>query len=236
MIDVHTHIIPGVDDGSPDLEDSLLMAELSIESGVDTVIATPHSHEPGEGQREHIRHIKQGFELLREEIRKRKLPLTLWQGMEIYCTSDMEELFENGLVLPMNGTDHYLIEFPFEAGPERCRRHIRTVLEAGGVPVIAHPERYTCIQKDPKEAERWIRMGGLLQINKGSPFGSYGRRARKAAVRMLDAGQVTFVGSDAHSPYFRTTHMEEIQRFLEEEYSERTARLLLEENARQHFG
>ena len=235
MIDIHAHIIPGVDDGSPDLTDSLLMAELSVESGVDTVIATPHSHVPGEGQREHLMHIRRQAALLREALIRRKIPLTLLLGMEIFCTPDLKDLLEAGLVLPMNGTDHYLIEFGFTMSAQRCRDHIRTVLEAGGVPVIAHPERYDAIQKDPQEARRWIRMGCLLQINKGSVFGSYGRGAKKAAIRMLDAGEVTFVGSDAHSPYRRTTHMEEIQDFLREEYSEKTARLLLGENARVHF-
>ena len=103
MIDIHAHIIPGVDDGSPDLTDSLLMAELSVESGGDTVIATPHSHVPGEGQREHLMHIRRQAALLREALIRRKIPLTLLLGMEIFCTPDLKDLREAGLVLPMNG-------------------------------------------------------------------------------------------------------------------------------------
>lgn len=235
MVDIHTHILPGVDDGSPDLLDSMLMAELAAESDVNTIFATPHSHVAGETPEEHLAHIRESFQRLEEEIRKRKIPLLLVQGMEIFCGPDLRELLENGLALPLGDSGRYLIEFRFGEGAATCRRHIETVLEWGGHPVIAHPERYDCIQQDRNEAKRWSDMGCQLQVNRGSAFGHFGRAAQKAAVRMLRDRLVTYVASDAHSPYRRTTFMGDIREYLCEEYSAELATRLLEGNARRYL-
>ncbi len=235
MIDIHTHIIPGVDDGSPDLTDSMLMVDLALESGVDIVFATPHSHVYSEGPEEHLRHIRRNFRALRQTVREQGRPLELIQGMEIFCTDDLEELLIKHLVLPYAGTRRYLIEFPFEEKALICRRHIRTVLDAGGSPVIAHPERYACIQKLRGEAEEWVGMGCQLQINKGSVFGKFGKAAAKTAERLLKDDLVTYAASDAHSPYRRTTHMEDIEEYLTMNYSGTYARKLLEENAEKYL-
>ena len=113
MIDIHTHILPGVDDGCPDLFDSILLAELAVESGVRTVIATPHSHSIPDS-REHMRRILDAYQTLRREIEDRGIPLELLLGMEILCWDDFEDRFREGTVLPLNGTEFYLIEFDFE--------------------------------------------------------------------------------------------------------------------------
>ena len=234
MVDIHAHIIPDVDDGSPDLTDSMLMVDLALESGVDTVFATPHSHVYWEGPEKHLEHIKNNFMLLRRTIREKKRPLKLMPGMEIFCTDDLKELLEENWVFPLGNTDRYLIEFPFGESAAVCRSHIETVLDYGK-PIIAHPERYECIQKLDGEAQRWISMGCQLQINKGSVFGRFGRHAAKAAMYMLKEDLVTYVASDAHSPYRRTTHMGDIREFLEEEYSEGYALRLLEDNPKQYL-
>ncbi len=235
MIDIHTHIIPGVDDGSPDLTDSLLMCELALEGGTDTVIATPHSHVPGIDARRHRRQILDGFRVLREAAAERRLPLRLLLGMEIFCAEDLRQGLEEGLFLPMNGTDFCLIEFRFGASAAECRSYINIVKECGRRPVIAHPERYVCVQRDTGEARLWVQEGCRLQINKSSFFGSFGRASRKAAFALLEEGLAEYVGSDAHSPYRRTTYMGDVREFLEEEYSRETAGRLLLENAERDF-
>ena len=235
MIDIHTHILPGVDDGSPDLTDSLLMADLAAEGGTSVVIATPHSHVHREDPGGHLLRIRESFQRLSEAVSERNIPVELLLGMEIFCAGDLLEGLENGWFIPMCGTDRYLIEFRFGAPRSECRAHIDTVLEFGGIPVIAHPERYECIQKDPEEAKRWMRRGCRLQINKGSVFGSFGRASRRTALLLLDNRLVTYVGSDAHSPYRRTTYMGDIRDFLSEEYSPGTAAELLQNRAAQDF-
>lgn len=230
MIDIHAHILPGVDDGSRDMTDSLLMAEMAVESGVDTIIATPHSHVRRDS-REHLRKIRDAFYALRREVAARDLPLEILPGMEIFCCGDLADRFDEGTVLSLNGTERYLIEFAFEEDAARCRRYIETVRERGGLPVIAHPERYVCLQKDPSLADEWIRLGCQLQMNKDSAFGAFGRKARKTAYRLLKKRQYTYVGSDAHSPYGRSTHMGDIREFLLENYSSVMADGLLERSA-----
>lgn len=235
MVDIHAHIIPDVDDGSADLTDSILMVELALESGVDTVFATPHSHVHFEGPEKHLAHIRDNFRLLKRTIREKGLPLKLMPGMEIFCIDDLSYLLEENWVFPLGNTDRYLIEFRFGESAEVCRSHIQTVLDFGGQPVIAHPERYECVQKLDGEAERWIRMGCQLQINKGSVFGSFGRSACKAAMYLLTKDLVTYVASDAHTPYRRTTHMGDIREFLEEEFTRKYAEKLLETNPREYL-
>lgn len=230
MIDIHAHILPGVDDGSPDMFDSLLMAEMAVESGVNTVIATPHSHVHRDAH-EQMRRIREAFRALRTEIAARGIPLEILPGMEIFCWEDLAARFDEGTVLSLNGTDRYLIEFGFEEAAPQCRRYIETVRERGGRPVIAHPERYTCLQKDLSLAGEWIRMGCQLQMNKDSVFGAFGRKARRTALQLLKKRQYSYVASDAHSPYGRTTHMGDIQEFLEKKYSHVIAERLLTRSA-----
>ena len=236
MVDIHTHILPGVDDGSGDMTDSVLMAELAVEGGTDTILATPHSHVPWSEPEDHIIEVKKAYRNLTEELIRRRIALRVLPGMEIWCTDDLEEGIRIGYYPGLNGTDAYLIEFGFDDSAHSCRQHIRTVLDLGKRPVIAHPERYACIQDDIAEAGRWTSEGCLLQINKGSPFGSYGRRAAQAAYDLLRRHLVYCVGSDAHSPYRRTPYMGEIRELLTEEFSRSTARSLLDGNPRELLG
>ena len=230
MIDIHAHILPGVDDGSADIFDSMLLAEMAVESGVDTIIATPHSHVLRDPH-EHMRRIGEAFRMLRKEIAARGLPLEILPGMEIFCTGDLTERFAEGTVLSLNRTDCYLIEFSFGEDAENIRRYIEFIREQGGRPVIAHPERYTCLQKDISLAGEWIRLGCQLQMNKDSFFGAFGRKERRTALRLLKQRQYAYIASDAHSPYGRTTHMGDISNYLEEKHSRSVAERLLTRNA-----
>ena len=151
--------------------------------------------------------------------------------MEIFCCEDLAERFAEGTVLSLNQTDRYLIEFAFESDAAQIRRYIEIVREQGGRPVIAHAERYTCLQRDLSLAGEWIGMDCQLQMNKDSVFGVFGRKARRTALQLLKKRQYTYVASDAHSPYHRTTHMGDIQRFLEEKHSSAMAERLLTRNA-----
>ena len=234
MIDVHAHILPGVDDGSPDLYDSLLLAEMALESGVTAIIATPHSHARRDAH-EHMRRVRAAYDELCGAIAARSLPLTVLPGMELYCADDLPARLTDGTALPLNGTDRMLIEFPFDAPAAFCLRSIETVLRAGFVPVIAHPERYRCVQGLRAPDAKWRRLGCELQLSKDSVFGAYGSRAGRAAARLLRAGAYTCVGSDAHSPYARTTHMGDIRDYLADRLPAEEAALLLGGNARRNL-
>jgi len=114
MIDLHTHILPGLDDGSPDMEESLAMAELAVEGGVHTLVATPHSNQRGRFENYTSVKLRSAFDDFRKAVEDRNLPLRVLPGMEIFCTDDIRILIESGFLTGLNHSDYYLIEFPFD--------------------------------------------------------------------------------------------------------------------------
>lgn len=230
MIDIHTHILPGVDDGAEDLEDSYLMAELAAESGVETIICTPHSNMRGVFENYNTRKLQERLQELNEVVKKRGIPVQILPGMEIYATDDVADRIKAGELLSLNGTKYYLVEFGFHKTSIWMTKILERILRLGVVPVVAHPERYEAVQRDHEVVQLWTDMGCQMQINKGSVFGKFGRGAWKAAGEMLYADQVSYVASDAHSPYQRTTYLRDTYHFLCEEFSRDLAERVLIEN------
>lgn len=229
MTDIHTHILPGLDDGAPDWDSALSMAELAVESGVTVLAATPHCGLPGQEMEGRAERVKDQLAVFRGKLERAGLPLTVCEGMEIFGTEDTAPLLRCGLLIPLNRTRYPLIEFPFEDYSRQATRILGDVARLGYRPVVAHPERYQYVQFDPALLNLWTDMGCLLQINRGSLLGRFGPAAEEAAWAMLDRGFACAVASDAHSPLSRTPWMRDVRELLREEYSESTARLLLED-------
>ena len=230
MIDIHSHVLPGVDDGSADMEMSLEMLALAAESGVHTLVATPHCNIPGEFENYRSQELEELFQELQRAAEREEIPLRLCRGMEAYATPELPELLSGGQIWTLNGGRYFLVEFNFGEDPDFCDDILRECAAMGYRPVIAHPERYFFIQDDPEHAFEWCTAGYALQLNKGSVLGRFGARVQTTADRLLDHGLVACVASDAHRPYERSTHMGEIRDYLREEYGEAYMRLLLEEN------
>lgn len=235
MIDIHAHILPYVDDGAADMADALLMAELAVESGVDTIIATPHSNIPGEVDNYYDPVLAQHMVAFQGQIKASGLPLTLLIGMEIFGTEDVAQKIMEGRLISLNSSGYYLVEFGFRCSGAWITEILNSILAIGKVPVIAHPERYHCVQQNPKLALDWIDLGCQLQMNKGSIFGRFGKASFRTADKLLRNDWITYVASDAHSPYQRTTFMGDVYSFLREEFSEKRARRLLIENAQKYL-
>lgn len=230
MIDLHTHILPGLDDGSQDMEDSLEMCALALEGGVDTIVATPHSNQLGRFENFHSEQLEQRFSLLKQAIAAEQLPVQLYLGMEIFASDDLEEKIHEGALISLNHSRYYLIEFPFDASPWQIGEELEQVFAAGGIPLIAHPERYFCVQEQPALVYHWLQLGCLTQVNKGSPLGRFGRHAARTADFLLINRLATCVASDAHSPYVRTTFMGDIQDYLYDHFGEAEMLRLTREN------
>ncbi len=230
MIDIHAHIMPGVDDGSDNLEESLAMAELAWDSGVDTIVVTPHSNIPGSYENYASPEWRKGFRQLKEYLHQHGCRIRLVTGTEVFATEDVADKIKNGDLIPINGSRYYLMEVPFDADPYWCEEIWESVLRLDKIPVIAHPERYFCIQDDPSILYEWMRMGCLSQVNKGSVFGRFGRTAKRTAEILLDHNLITCVASDAHSPYMRTTFMADVRDYLLDVYGERRMERLLYRN------
>lgn len=230
MIDLHTHVLPGVDDGSRGMDESLALLAMAADSGVDTLVATPHCNIPDAFENYAGPEMDLLFRELEEERARAGIPLRLLRGMEVFATPDLPQLLCDGRVWTLNGTKYFLMEFSFEEDPDFCRHVLRRSRERGFWPIIAHPERYDFIQDDPQLAFEWCIEGYGLQINKGSLLGRFGPDVKWTADLLMQHGLAACVASDAHSPYQRSTHMTQLREYLLEEYGEAYMRLLLEEN------
>lgn len=230
MIDLHTHILPGLDDGSPDLETSVLMAAVAAESGVTHLVATPHSNQRGAFENYASTALQVRFDCLRTAVHEAGIPLELSLGMEIFGTGDVLQLLHDGRLLTLGGGRYLLIEFGFHEDPLRIERLLDALLADGYWPVVAHPERYYGLQRMPNYLYDWANRGIVLQVNKGSLFGRFGRGAQALAAAMLERGLVGCVASDAHGPDVRTPDLAGAWDYLAERCSEELARCLLEDN------
>ena len=226
MIDLHSHILPELDDGSQSLQESLAMARMAVESGVTAMAATPHCA----GAR--AREVYEAWKLLRIALKENRIPLKLFPGMEIFGTEDTLQLLRDGKLFTLNGSRYPLIEFSFASGGEEETRILRSLCKAGLRPVVAHPERYAYVQYDPELINLWSRMGCLMQVNRGSLLGRFGTRAQDMAAELVERNFAAVVASDAHSPQMRTPWMEDVHKLLNREFSPVHARTLLLENPR----
>ncbi len=230
MFDIHMHILPGVDDGAQDYEDAIGMAEIALESGVTTIVATPHANQRGRFENYYTLEFARRFDRLKEMFRSSHLKLNLLEGQEIMASDDMQSKIRDGRLIGLNHTQYFLIEVPFDSRPGWIADRLMDVLILGKTPVIAHVERYHCVQYDPSYVYDWIEMGCLTQMNKGSIFGKFGSGAQQASIPLLNYELIHCIASDAHSPQQRTPWLKDTQKFLIERFDQEYAYRLLEGN------
>lgn len=226
MIDLHSHILPELDDGADSLRESLAMARMAVDSGVTAMVATPHCAEDRTWE------VYAAWQLLREALQENGIPLKLFLGMEIFGTLDTAQLLWEKRLFTLNGSRYPLIEFGFRSSGEAETWILDSVCKEGFQPIIAHPERYTYVQRDPELINRWTRMGCLIQVNRGSLLGYFGHRAQNMALELVDRGFAVVVASDGHSARNRTCWMEDVRKLLTAEMSPRCAQTLLVDNPR----
>lgn len=230
MVDLHAHILPGLDDGAESLDDSLRLAELALEGGVDTLVATPHSNQTGMFENDDSQALDHVFRRFQIALANEHLPLKVYLGMEIFASQDMEEKIRCGKLLSLNHSRYYLVEFPFDEEPGMIRHYLEQIFTTGGIPLIAHPERYFCVQDYPTLVYEWLKMGSFTQVNKGSLFGRFGRHSAQTAEVLLQNQLVTCVASDAHSPHVRTTYMGDAKEYLTDQFGDDVMYRLMVDN------
>ena len=231
MIDIHCHILPDYDDGADSLEEALEMARMAALSGVRHIIATPHFNgEPAE--LENLPMMKRQFQVLRAALEQAAIPINLHPGAEVLCLPETVVLADNRQLPTLADTDYVLTEFYFDESYAYMDEMLSQLLHYGYKPVVAHPERYDVIQREPPLLRRWARQGCVIQLNKGSVLGAFGSRPEQAAHEILGMGLAHVFASDAHSCHSRTPHMSELRRWLEDCCEEDYTAILLEENPR----
>lgn len=232
MIDLHCHILPGVDDGAGSLEESCRMARLAWESGIRAVVATPHCGRPDMPGNYLSGALLRQVELLQTAVAERGMGLKIYPGMEVFVTAAFPRLLEQKLLLPLAGSRYLLMEFSFDEAPEFMTKMLAYALRQGLVPLVAHPERYYAVQWEPEVAARWVAAGCRLQLNRGSLQGRLGDRAQHCGWQLLRMGLGHVVASDAHGAEARRPELRSCLEALAEELGWGTAAMLLTENPR----
>lgn len=215
MIDLHCHILPGLDDGAYDIYDTLEMALMAVNSGIKAIVATPHCNLPWDTNSYYGHAYREALQKARNAIAQERMPIKILSGMEAFATFDLPELVKEGKILTINHSDYLLVEFAFDEDPEFVDIVVDRLKEIGIKPIIAHPERYDFVKEDISHAHRLVRKGCYLQANKGSFLGNHGNRSEEIALTLAKDQMLSVVASDAHSPVHRTPYMIEARRKIE---------------------
>ena len=196
MIDLHCHILPGIDDGAPDLAVALAMARCAVADGITVTACTPHIY-PGlyENSRDGILAAIASFQAV---LKQEGINLELVVGADTHLAPDLVESLRNLRVPTLNNSRYLLLEPPHHTAPPRFEDSVFQLMTSGIVPVITHPERLSWIEGNYPAFARLVRAGAWMQVTSGSLTGRFGRRPKYWAERMLDEGLVHILATDAH--------------------------------------
>jgi len=198
MIDLHCHILPGIDDGARTLDDALEMARLAARDGIEAVVATPHLFR-GDAAEEDWEAIERASEELRQALRQNQIPIEILSGSEAHVSHRLlPEIRRHRERLVINRGSYLFIEFPSHHIFSGAKNLFFELMSEGINPIIAHPERNSVFIQNPVHLYDLIQMGALAQANSGSFFGLYGSPSREAALRFLEFNLIHFIASDSH--------------------------------------
>ncbi len=230
-VDLHTHILPSVDDGADSIQEALEMLDMAYNNGTTHIVLTPHyltgdSRSTGKSKSKLISSFEKFKDTAAEEYPK----LNLYFGAELFSVNNIDEVISDDQVIPINGGKYVLLEFGFRDTLPRALSVAEKLLSAGYIPLIAHPERYSFIQNNPRDIIPFLEKGALLQVNVSSIAGMSGRLAQDVALSFLENGLATAVASDAHDVAHRAPDLSEAYSFVFSEFSRRYAEELFFEN------
>lgn len=219
MIDMHSHIINGIDDGSKSIEMTINMLKKAEQSGTTDIIATPHFMR-GRFEVEYNEVLKK-VEELKGISRENNIDINIYAGQEVYYSRNLLEYYNDKIIGTINNSKHMLIELPMlEFNIEEVINTIYELQIRGITPIIAHPERYKPFIKKPSMINALIKEGMLFQLNAGSIAGDFGKDVKKTATKYLEYNIYSVIGSDAHRDRGRDTDMGEALNILEEDKKE----------------
>lgn len=226
MIDIHSHVLPKVDDGPATWEETMDMLRQAEEDGITEVAITHHILSNLDYEREG--EIITKFKELQQRIAMEKLKLKIHLGSEIYSQADME-LFHT-ISTYNDNKKYFLVEFPMQGIPRFVADRFFEIITEGMVPIIAHPERNLGIIRKPERAYEFVQRGALLQLNAGSVVGRHGKPVKDTAAMLLNSNLVNFVGSDAHNTKRRPMKLRDAWETIAKGWGEERANLLFLEN------
>lgn len=206
MIDLHCHILPGIDDGAKDWEESLLMAEKAVEEGITHILATPHHQ-----NRSWINPKNKVIALvdeLQERLNQANIDLTVFPGQEVRIHGDLLNNIELNEISFIDEFDKYLlIEFPTPVVPHYTEQLFFNLQSEGITPIIVHPERNQAILDDPSILKTFVDRGVMAQLTAGSYTGAFGKKIERLSEHFIEANLIHYIASDAHNTSGRTFYM-----------------------------
>ncbi|SEO63799.1 tyrosine-protein phosphatase [Paenibacillus sp. OV219] len=224
MIEIHSHILPGLDDGALSTDEALEMARQAVSQGITHIIATPHH---GDGAYETPRSVVvEATWRLNEICKQHEVPVTICEGQEIRVHAELIDEYEQNQLVTLAGSRYLLLELPPNHIPSYLGILIYELIIQGLVPVIAHPERNKEISTTPAKLGSFIEQGALCQLTSQSLTGAFGRKVQKLAFQLCKSRMIHFVSSDAHDCKVRPFALQEAYRTV--------CRVLGEEDVRRY--
>lgn len=227
--DIHTHILPDVDDGAQDIGQAMRLLRLAWKNGTRTVILTPHYR--GKYKENTPNQLKTEFEML-QELAKDEFPgLQLYLGHEVAFEVDAPQAVNAGKVMSLNHSRYMLLEFKTNVLRTQIINGVMETFQCGFVPIVAHVERYDISRTDDTLIEELLEMGALLQLNADSVMGVNGGKVKRFCHKLLKSGAVHFVASDAHDHKFRPPLLRKAFMKIYKKYGQEYAAALFYDNA-----
>jgi len=226
MIDIHTHILPNVDDGSGSWEESLALIKKARNDGVKGLVCTSHIYDVlnQEIESDWIRK----FQELKRRVQQEQIEIALWLGAEIHCNAKFDT---RSRLFTLNGNGKYtLMELPLQEFPINAEETLFQLSIKDYVPILAHPERNGSIIQKPSIAYEMVMRGILLQVNAGSITGVFGKRIRRLALDFIDRDLAHFVASDCHNTGRRSIYLKEAYKKVKKRWGTEKADLLFKLN------
>lgn len=199
MIDIHSHIVPAVDDGVQTIEEAFELLRMEQSGGTTFMFATPHVY--GEADYALVRKMAEHVATLNEAVRKEGIEVEVIQGAEVFPAPDVPTAIRKGLPLTLGDKKaHILLDLPFGAFPPYLEDLVFNLKAMGIVPILAHPERTGPVQQSLAILHNLLKRGAVCQVNAGSLRGKYGPAAQEVGYKILELQWASFLASDAHRP------------------------------------
>lgn len=214
MFDIHSHILPGLDDGAPDWQESIAMARIAVQDGIEGIICTPH-WVPGisELSRGTILELVESF---REQLAGLGIDLSIYPGAELRVDADLPERIEKGEAITLNESGQYaLVELPMDFIPQGVGNLFYDIQVQDITPILAHPERNLALKQNVQPLLEWAESGVIIQVTAASLLGRFGGDVRKFTVQLMERGIVHVIATDSHGPHVRTPVLSEARREAE---------------------
>lgn len=230
MIDLHCHILPGLDDGAQNMDEAIKMAEMAAKDGIKKIVATPHLFRGNFGYKD-LTIIEKKRKQFVKALKKNNIQIDVFKGAEVHISHNLiDEIKKNRKSLVLNQSSYMFVEFPTEHVFSGVKNLFFELMNEGITPVITHPERNYVFVRNPGLFYELIDVGALSQANSGSFTGIYGKRTQETVRDFIELGLIHFIASDCHNTHSIKPNLSATVRIAAEILGEKKAHALVKEN------